>query len=163
LELDDLTGAIGRELWDRLQGTVGWDERFAICDEVLLRLLEPQVVVPELGWCWRAVVATGGTVTVKELADETGWSRQHLTRRFRAEFGLTPKVAARVVRFDRARRLLQQAPEGFSIADVAVACGYFDHAHLNRDFADLAGCTPTQLLSDDLPSVQDDSVLVGAP
>ena len=163
LELDEVTGSIGRELWERLQGTVGWDERFSVCDDVLLRLLEPQVVAPELGWCWRTVVATGGNVTVKELAEETGWSRQHLTRRFRDEFGLTPKLAARVVRFDRARHLLQAAPEGFSIADVAAACGYFDHAHLNRDFADLAGCTPTQLLTDDLPSVQDERALVGAP
>jgi AraC-like DNA-binding protein len=162
LELDDITGAVGRELWERLQGTVGWDERFAVCDDVLLRLLEPQVVAPELDWSWRTVVATGGNVTVKELAEGTGWSRQHLTRRFRDEFGLTPKRAGRVVRFDRARHLLQQAPDGFSIADVAAACGYFDHAHLDRDFADLAGCTPTQLLTDDLPSVQDEGVLVGA-
>jgi AraC-like DNA-binding protein len=162
LELDELTGAVGRELWERLQGTVTWRERFAVCDDVLLRLLEPTTVAPELGWCWRTVVATDGRVTVRELADETGWSRQHLTRRFRAEFGLSPKVAARVVRFDRARRMLQHAPPGFAIADVAAACGYFDHAHLDRDFADLAGCTPTELLTDDLPSVQDDDLLEAA-
>ena len=163
LELDELAGPVGTELWERLQGTVDWGERFAVCDDVLLRLLEPQHVAPELGWCWRAMVTTGGQVTVRELASETGWSRQHLTRRFRTEFGLSPKLAARVVRFDRARRVLQQTVSQLSIADVAVTCGYFDHAHLNRDFADLGGCTPTELLTDDLPSVQDDTVLAGAP
>lgn len=162
LELDDVAGPVGTELWERLQGTVTWDERFAVCDDVLLRLLEPKTVTPELDVCWRTVVATGGQVTVGELADETGWSRQHLTRRFRTEFGLSPKLAARIVRFDRARHVLQQARPGFSIADVAATCGYFDHAHLDRDFADLAGCTPTELLTDDLPSVQDDAVLSGA-
>jgi AraC-like DNA-binding protein len=156
LELDDVIDGVGRELWERLQGTTDWAERFAVCDDVLLRLLEPRTVDPELAWCWRAVVGSHGSVTVKELADETGWSRQHLTRRFRSEFGLSPKLAARVVRFDRARHLLQQGRDGWSIADVAAACGYFDHAHLNRDFADLAGCTPTELLTEDLPSVQDE-------
>jgi len=163
LELADLAGVAGRELWERLQGTVAWSERFGVCDEVLLGLLDPVTVAGELAWCWQALVASGGNLAVREMAAETGWSRQHLARRFRAEFGLSPKLAGRIVRFDRARRLLQQAPAAFSIADVAMACGYFDHAHLDRDFAGFAGCTPTELLTDDLPSVQDEAVAASAP
>jgi uncharacterized glyoxalase superfamily protein PhnB len=50
---------------------------------------------------------------------------RHLAAQFRTEIGLTPKAAARVIRFDRARRLIRTA----SGADVAAACGYFDQLH----------------------------------
>ena len=103
-------------------------------------------------------MASGGTVPVTELAGETGWSRQHLARRFRDEFGLTPKLAGRVVRFDRARRLLGSA-DAPPLATLAAQCGYYDQAHLARDFVDLAGCPPSQLRADEdlpeVPSVQD--------
>ncbi|MGH9245379.1 MAG: helix-turn-helix domain-containing protein [Acidimicrobiales bacterium] len=156
LELADVIGAAGRELWERLQVTDRWDERFAACDAVLSRLAGDDVAPRELTFAWEAVVASGGGRSVGDLAHEVGWSRQHLARRFRNEFGLGPKLAARVVRFERARRMLQAIPAFVSIAQVAAACGYYDQAHLDRDFAQLAGCTPTQLLAGDLPSFQDD-------
>ncbi|MGH9135292.1 MAG: helix-turn-helix domain-containing protein, partial [Ilumatobacteraceae bacterium] len=100
------------------------------------------------------VVDSGGAITVAELARETAWSRQHLTRRFREEFGLAPKVAGRVVRFERAYRMLRSTPSFVTIAQVAAVCGYYDQAHLDREFKALAGASPSRLLVDDLPSVQ---------
>ena len=86
-------------------------------------------------------------------AAETGWSGRHLATGFRAEIGLTPKAAARVIRFDRARHLLvsQLAVVGSDtrLADLAVACGYFDQAHLAREFRSLAGCPTSQWLAEE--------------
>ncbi|MFE6360294.1 helix-turn-helix domain-containing protein [Streptomyces sp. NPDC057806] len=155
VELGDVVGATGRELWERLQTTVGWEARFAVCDAVLGRLAGDDAPAPELRFAWETVVASHGEVSVRDLADESGWSRQHLARRFRGEFGLTPKLAARVVRFERARQMLRHSPPFVSIAEVAAVCGYYDQSHLTRDFVALAGCTPTELLAGDVPSVQD--------
>jgi AraC-like DNA-binding protein len=156
VELDDVTRAVGTELWERLQGVRRWSARFAICDQVLCRVLGDDVVLPELRRSWGLLVASGGTASVARIADEVGWSRQHLTRRFRDEFGLPPKLAARVVRFERARRMLQSAPSFVSIAQIAATCGYYDQSHLTNDFAELAGCTPTQLIAEEeRPSFQD--------
>lgn len=154
LELDDLAGPVGAELWERLQLAPTWAERFAACDHVLGRLLTGNSVEPALARSWQLLAASAGTRPVSEIAATIGWTRQHFARRFAGEFGLSPKLAARVVRFDRARRLLQ-APF-LSIAQVALACGYYDQAHLTRDFTELAGVPPARLLADDLPSVQDD-------
>lgn len=155
VELADVVGRAGDELWERLQELDTWPARFAACDAVLTRWLVDRQAVPELRRAWHLIVASGGTVGVAELADAVGWTRQHLTRRFTDELGLGPKLAARVVRFERARQLLRAAPSFVSIADVAATCGYYDQAHLDRDFAELAGCSPRQWLRDEVPSFQD--------
>lgn len=161
-ESSTVIGPAGDELWERLQQGATWSQRFAICDEILTRHLTDQAVPRELAWCWRTIVDTGGRAPVAELAAEIGYSRQHLTRRFHAEFGLGPKLASRVVRFERAQRLLRSVPPHVSLAQVAAICGYADHAHLCRDFADLAGCSPGELLAgEDVPIVQDAEVAEG--
>jgi AraC-like DNA-binding protein len=158
LECTDVAGDAGDELWHRLQECTRWADRFAACDDVLTRLADPAAVVSrELGHAWRTIVRSGGTAAIGTIAEDLGWTRQHLTRRFGDEFGLTPKRAARVVRFERAGRMLQSTPSFVTIAQVAAACGYYDQAHLDRDFAELAGCAPTTWLTEDLPSFQDET------
>ncbi len=155
LELSDVAGPVGVELWERLQEAVTWDERFGVVDEVLCRLLREVPLEPALHRAWHLVASSDGTTPVGEIAATIGWTRQHLARRFAGEFGLTPKLAARVVRFERARRMIEPRPPQVSIAQVAAVCGYYDQAHLTRDFVALAGCPPGRLGDGDLPSVQD--------
>jgi AraC-like DNA-binding protein len=162
VEFADVVGGAGGELWERLQFAVGWEQRFSVCDEVLTKLVTGTEVAPELRYCWGTLVDSGGRITVSDLAARTGYSRQHLGRRFRAEFGLSPKLAARVIRFERARTMLQSVPSFVSFAQIAGACGYYDQAHLYRDFAELAGCTPSELLREDLPFFQDDPTSVAS-
>ncbi|WP_054816386.1 helix-turn-helix domain-containing protein [Nocardia arizonensis] len=158
LECADVAGPVGDELWERLQGLAPWSRRFAICDEVLGRLADPtRLVTPELSSAWRALVDSGGSASIGMVADRIGWSRQHLARRFGAEFGVSPKLAARITRFERARRMIGHIPSRVTIAQVAAACGYYDQSHLDRDFADLAGCSPTLWLAQEVTSVQDTS------
>ncbi len=154
LELDEIAGPTARELWERLQEAGGWEERFRAVDEVLSRLLRDDSLEPALRRSWQLLASSAGAAPVTELARTIGWTRQHFARRFADEFGLSPKLAARVVRFDRARRMLQATPF-VSIGQVAAVCGYYDQAHLTRDFVEFAGCPPGRLLADDLPSFQD--------
>jgi AraC-like DNA-binding protein len=53
--------------------------------------------------------------------------------------GIGPKEFARVVRFQRAVHL---AALERNWARIAVDAGYYDQAHLIRDFQDLAGTAP---------------------
>jgi AraC-like DNA-binding protein len=160
LEAADVVGPVADELWERLHHAGGWAERFAACDDVFGRLVAGTAApapAPEVAGAWELLVGSGGTLGVAELAGRVGWSRRHLTARFTSEFGLSPKRAARVVRFERATALLR-SPRRPGLAEVAAASGYFDQPHLNRDFVDLAGCSPGQWLAAELPSVQDAGV-----
>ena len=156
VELTDVVGRVGDELAERLHLVDTWPDRFAVCDDVLGRLLREELVVPELRRSWELLVTSSGAMPVTELASEVGWTRQHLGRRFGDEFGLSPKLAARVIRFSRARRMLQSTPSFISIAQVAAACGYYDQAHLDRDFNEFAGCSPSRWMAEEeLPIFQD--------
>ena len=158
-------GGVCAELRDRVRTAAGWPERFAILDEILLRQLitggEGAAVPPEVLWAWRQLLRAGGAVRVGDLAAETGWSGRHLASRFRAEIGLTPKAAARVIRFDRARQALLRHVRarahqdgGYQLADLAADTGYFDQAHLAREFRALAGVPPSQWLAEEFRNVQ---------
>jgi AraC-like DNA-binding protein len=162
VELGDLLGRRAGELSDRMATAAGWPERFAVLDQVLARgAVEVDPPAPEVAWAWHRLLATGGTVRVGAMAEEVGWSRRHLGERFRRELGLSPKKAAMVLRFERSRRLLERSPRP-GLAEVAVACGYYDQAHLSRDWRALAGCTPTAWMAAELPSVQDTAVPAAA-
>jgi AraC-like DNA-binding protein len=54
---------------------------------------------------------------------------------------MAPKPLARLVRFDRAVRLLR-AGSAKSLTEVAQASGYFDQAHFIREFRAFSGGTP---------------------
>ncbi|MEV7773587.1 helix-turn-helix domain-containing protein [Kitasatospora sp. NPDC086791] len=145
---DAVLGRLGPRLRERLQAARGWQERFAALDGALLRVTRPSGrVPPEVGWAWRALRRSGGALPVAALARETGWSDRYLRERFRRETGLTPKAAARVIRFDRARHLLAAADPPTRLAELAVRCGYFDQAHLAREFRALAGAAPSVWLA----------------
>jgi transcriptional regulator GlxA family with amidase domain len=80
-------------------------------------------------------------VSVSALADELAWSGRAFGERFRERIGMTPKRAARIVRFERAtERLERDRRQG--LAGLAYACGYADQAHLTREFRAFAGTTP---------------------
>jgi AraC-like DNA-binding protein len=162
VDLSELLGRRAVELTDRLHAGRTWTERFGIIDEVLIRAAsDPREPPPEVSEAWRLLVDSAGTVEVAALAGEVGWSRRHLTERFRSELGLPPKVVARVLRFERACRLLRQ-PRRPGLAELAAACAYYDQAHLNRDWRELAGCSPTAWMAEELPFVQDGNAGQGA-
>lgn len=162
----EVFGRRGRELLDRLAGTPTWAGRFRVLDDVFMAIVDArsrsQPERSELMRAWTLLNATNGLVRIDQVATDLRWSRRHLHTQFRAEFGLSPKVMAQVIRFDRAnRRLRGWAPE--SLATVAAESGYADQAHLTREFVRFAGSPPTIWRSDPLlfSSVQDADLRTG--
>lgn len=155
VDLADILGTEAEQLVDRVAGTGDWDERFRLVDSALLRRLGHAARVdPALDAAWRLIFASGGRLTVAHLADRVGYSRRHLSERFRVTTGVTPKQAARIARFEAARTMLLSAQRP-TLARVAAACGYADQPHFAREWKALAGCSVATWLREELPFVQD--------
>jgi AraC-like DNA-binding protein len=157
---DDVLGPLAARIHARLGSVPTWPERFTVLDQEFGRLVRSCREAPvvratpaEVVFAWRLLLRSGGAVPVFELAARTGWSTRHLENKFRTEIGLTPKAAARVIRFSRAREQLIKPGPG-RLADLAVMCGYFDQAHLAREFRALAGCPPSQWLTEEFANIQ---------
>jgi len=134
-----------RALPSRLSAARTWPERFALLDAAFTaRLSAAPPPDPRIAGVWHRLRATGGAVPVETLATEAGWTRRHLTTLLRRELGLPPKTLGRLLRFERAYAQTRRAAvEGW--AAVAADAGYYDQAHLIRDFRAFTGSTPAQL------------------
>jgi transcriptional regulator GlxA family with amidase domain len=92
----------------------------------------------EVAWAWDRLDRSAGAAAIGELADQIGWSRKHFISRFRRDIVLPPKTVARILRFDRAVAQLRAAPVS-DWAAFAQDCGFYDQAHLTREFQAFAG------------------------
>jgi len=91
-----------------------------------------------------AIRSSQGLVDVTELAGKLKTTPRTLQRLFARDVGIAPKLLARIVRFQRVFGAWRADPD--SLSRVAAECGYFDHAHLVRDFRELAGVPPAKFL-----------------
>ncbi len=142
VDLGDVLPATARHLPERIASAETWEDRFAVLDDLLLRAFaDARRPEPEVDWAWRMLVRSRGRVRVGALADHLGRSRRHLVARFREHIGLPPKTVARILRFNSATKVLQ-GRSGVDFAELAYECGYYDQAHLSRDFREFAGVPP---------------------
>lgn len=93
----------------------------------------------------RAQSAQGASasLTIDDLATQSGLSSRQLERRFLHEVGIPPRLLASIFRFRRLFDAVEQeeASPG-RWAGAAFAAGYFDQAHMIRDFKRFAGQPP---------------------
>jgi AraC-like DNA-binding protein len=136
--LEDLWGISARHLRRRL------DDAPAASD--WLRVLAGALAPPKqpggpLERALRFLIAANGIADVDWMARQAGLSARQLRRLCLEDAGLGPKRLARVLRFRYANRLAAgvRRPDWSSIA---ASAGYFDQAHLIRDFREFTGRTP---------------------
>jgi AraC-like DNA-binding protein len=144
--LDAVLGKEYERLRNRLADTPDWPGRLAVLRDVLgNRLLRADAPPPVVAGAWRRLCETKGRTRIDEIVRASGVSHRHLVARFREEIGVTPKAAARILRFEHS---LGRIRAGVPIATVAGEGGYYDQAHLDREFRALADTTPKRLRSD---------------
>jgi AraC-like DNA-binding protein len=143
LDLETLWNRLATELRERLCEQTTPEGRFRILEQTLvarLRHARP---------CHRAVAIALGKLSrsgasVREVAACVGLSHRRLIEVFTAEVGMTPKLFARVQRFQRALAAARQCASA-DWSGLALAHGYSDQSHLIRDFLAFSGFSPEVL------------------
>ena len=75
---------------------------------------------------------------------DTGYSKDHLRRRFEAVTGLTPGQYLKSLRMHHARQLLREkARLNLSVGEIAQLCGFYDPSYFCRSFQKETGMTPS--------------------
>lgn len=145
IDLDALFGDRIHALRQRLLETSDAAARFALFEGWLLERAQGRVAHYAVRWAVQRLAATHGAIPVERLAAELGYSRKHVAQLFQREMGLTPKALARVLRFTHA--LTRVRSERIAHWDAfALDCGYYDQAHLIREFKAYSGHAPTVFL-----------------
>ncbi|HEY9621513.1 MAG TPA: AraC family transcriptional regulator [Crinalium sp.] len=79
-------------------------------------------------------------IKLTDLASLLAISESHFSHRFKQSIGITPYQYLLQQRIERAKQLLKQGD--YSIADIALMCGFNSHSHLSKQFRELTGMTP---------------------
>lgn len=139
--LEALWGLRARTLRDELIQAGEPAAMFAILQrEFLCRLRRPVLVHPAVSFALRRFDSTATASPVAAVREQTGYGERRFATLFSDAVGLTPKAYARVQRLCQATAELARGYR--PLADIAADAGYYDQAHLNRDFRDLIGITP---------------------
>jgi AraC-like DNA-binding protein len=146
LPLDALWGRDGATLAERLRGLPNPRRRLVALAELLLARMRDRPAGPD-PLVGAAAVALERGLPVATVADRLGRTDRGLARRFAAHTGFTPKLYARIRRFQRVAADSAAGTAGADRVDwagLAAAHGYVDQSHLIHDFRSFASVTPTR-------------------
>lgn len=144
VDLDDAMDVESRRELARIAEVADWNVRLDRLEAWVARRFARARSNPAVAaWAYDRIVASGGLADIGTLAEQACYSQKHFITLFRDFAGVPPKLFARLVRFDRVCAHIRSGASG-TWAAVAADFGYADHAHLARDFRELAGCTPTE-------------------
>ena len=153
--LDAAWGMHAIRLRDRLCDVGTAAERFKILEGALRDAMEGAArrslgLHASVGYGLRAFHHAPHVRTVVDVSARAGLSRRRFSELFREQVGMTPKLYCRLLRF---RGVVRQIAAGTPVswADVAIAGGYCDQAHLSHEFRDFSGMSPTSYLAAERP------------
>ena len=141
--LEDLwTAPEVEELIDALSPLAVRRKVVGLRDALVLRLERPHDRDGLADTTSRLIVRHRGQISIDGIARRHGVSRQQMARRFSAAIGMTPKLFARVTRFQTLVHALLSSDVSHWVS-VAPALGFYDQAHMINEFRGFAGAPPT--------------------
>jgi AraC-like DNA-binding protein len=143
----DVLGKSAVTLGDAVRAAPGFRERVAAVERWVGMMLDKREPDGAIGHASRLLIAARGRARIEGLVGKSGLSTSQFQRRFATQVGMTPKLFARTIRFDRVLVARRAAPNRLW-TDIIHEIGYFDQAHFIRECHAFAGLPPTSLVGD---------------
>lgn len=89
----------------------------------------------------RRIYETNGTLSIREISEETGYSECYTRRVFHKTHGISPKTFEKIVRFQNILSEMAKLPSTDYYA-LALGSGYYDQSHMVKEFKSFMGITP---------------------
>jgi AraC-like DNA-binding protein len=138
---EEVLGHRVNELYARLGEVSAFDDRVRVADTYLAAVRPASESVSVIVRTAMTVIRNNGSVRISELAHNTGFGLRQFERRFYHEIGISPKLYARIVRFEAALQRRAVSPTT-RWTDIAHDLGYHDQMHMVHDFTRLSGDSP---------------------
>jgi AraC-like DNA-binding protein len=140
VDLNDVMAGAGARLADSCAAASTPEARVRSAVRWLREHLAPAALDPAVLWAAGEIEQRSGAVSIQALIERAGWSRTRFTAAFREQIGITPKLLARIRRFRKALEIVNRGEA--ALPKIALACGYYDQPHFNREFRELSGYSP---------------------
>jgi len=111
-------------------------------DKLFLTHLKIAYYKPEFSLANQLIRFSGGLISVKELSQNIFYSERHLNRIFEKYLGIGIKSFSRLVRVNKAIRLLRR--RDYNLTKVYLETGFYDMSHFINDFKIICGITPNE-------------------
>ena len=143
----DVLGQSAVTLGDAVRAAPDFRERVAAVERWVGMLLDKRELDGAIDHASRLLIAARGHARIDDLVGKSGLSTSQFQRRFATQVGMTPKLFARTIRFDRALIARRNDPVR-PWTDIIHELGYFDQAHFIRECHVFTGLSPGGLIGD---------------
>ena len=140
-DLGTLLGPEGIDLEERMMLAKNNTERVKIISDFLEQKINRNYRrEPAVFSTISHIIQTKGLTNVKQMAEQSFLSTRQFERKFKTFSGFSPKLYARIIRFQAAVDLYGNAEK--SLTEIAYDCGYYDQSHFIHDFKEFSGQHP---------------------
>jgi AraC-like DNA-binding protein len=144
VDLELVFGKIIKDLEDKICEAITNENRITLIEQFLLNQLKNKE--NQFNNDIRFAVSQmqlNTKISILKLASEVNMSKRNFERKFLENVGLSPVFYNRIVRFQKAIKLLNLQKE-LSFTELAYSAGYYDQSHFIRDFKQFYGQPPKE-------------------
>lgn len=138
----DFFGAEMKSINEQLLQVINLEEGKNVVENFLLKQVTHLKELLPIDAAMRILLNSNGTMTIEKAASLSCLSTKQFERKCQERIGMNPKLYSRILRFSKAYRLHEAAPE-LSWIKIAYEAGYYDQMHMIRDFKVFAGVNPS--------------------
>jgi AraC-like DNA-binding protein len=146
-DAEHVFGAIIARFHEQLADCHTLEERVSIANQFLLRRAFAASARDGISAAATDILRQARSARIADMAGRAGMGLRQFERRFMQRVGVSPKLFARIARFEAVLDRMARAAQDLW-TEVAHRFGYYDQMHMVHDFSRFTGETPTRTLQD---------------